>query len=261
MGLISYQGYAPLVDLFFPCYNGPHDSVSGRGGICVRGLQQAIDRFIDNVQEQWETSGKFRATWSTIGSAMTLLMLCGCMLLISTFGAVLIFGGKNPSVNSDVQSQAQNNSQNYPVPAYTPGAGQTNTNAQPVAASNAPTPTPTIPPTYLPLTPTATPPGASSVAFTVQQLPNPWSATLPAQLIGLQSTPAQPNAVVTLTINYRGNCTQALPPVTLDSSGSQPNPIIFTIPDCAQPSNNITITVTGTGFAPSQIQQTYSLTR
>lgn len=224
----------------------------------MRGMQLAIDQFIRRFQARWENEAKFRAAWSTIGSALTLIALCSCMFLVSRVGGTLIFGTSNATNANSQQGPLKNFVPTYAVPTTGPGNGAPPTAGIPVASSAAPTPTPTVPPTLLPFQPTVAPTAGTTQAFTTAPQAGPWIANQLATILNITSTPALPNATITIDIDFRGSCKLSPSLSTpLDGSGTAYS-VTFTVPACAK-AGNATVTISGTGFPPYTIPTPFNV--
>jgi hypothetical protein len=239
----------------------------------VQRLQQAIDTFIERFQTRWETQSSFRATWSTLGVAVIILIMLSCAIIgTNALSGLLGSGGSTTKARISIGGVAVNGT-NYPLASLTPlGTSLTAVGATPVATVSAVvTPTPTATPNDA--TPSPTPSASPSVTVTVTgtpgpptiaaiQSPNPWQATQPGYLGQITTTPAQANQTLQITLAFgTSGCVTFPNPITvqLDGNGQHQGNVSFTVPNCF-PAGNATVTATYTinGMTFTDTQNTFA---
>ncbi len=223
----------------------------------VQRFQKSLDAFIERFQDRWETQASFRATWSTLGSALALLFLCSCALLGTNVLSGFFNGPSSPTQAQVIINGNANNGSTFPL--ATDQAGATDiplTSGTPVATVTfSPTATPTVTPP-VPATPTPQPTGSASTTptpsgtpaagqpFTVTMIITPMVVGQTATITNIQTAnQPQPNQQMQITLQFGNdpNCTASPTPnpVQLDANGNDAGPATIQVPACTQ--NNATV--------------------
>ncbi len=237
-------------------------------------MQDRREPLLDRLQDRWDLDPSFRATVSLGVSAAVIILLVACVVLTaSSTGRIIgaLTGGGSSTINTNPNAQAALNGSNpistFTVPPPTPGAPPNYTGAQPIPSSNQAVPTPTVPPTPLPVpgqTPTATAlatgtPTTTGTVTTTQypaptQNPYPWLAGSTAYM-SWQTDATQANKQVTIALDFSNNgqnqgCASNLS-TNLDQGGGLNN-YKFTVPGCFKGGNQFTVNAIFTiqGSAP-----------
>lgn len=225
----------------------------------VQRFQKALDAFIDGFHVRWETQPSFRATWSTLASAVALLGLCSCLLVASNVGSSLLGGLNTSGSKLKVEIGNDNGGTKFPIPtlakASTDVSGLGATPVATVTFVYTPTPLAT-PPTATPK-PSPSPSPTSSVtvtpgsAITVQASQNgAWNAGQMGNIGQISTTPSQPNATLQISLQFGSdpNCKTNPDPVQvpLDGNGQHQGNVSFTVPTCIPTGQTVTVTPTYT---------------
>ncbi len=213
----------------------------------IQRFQKALDAFIENFQTRWETQPGFRSTWSIVGSATALIILCSCALLGSNVLSGYFSGPSSPGQAKVIIINNNNAGTTFPISTDQPAATQIPlTGGTPVpTVPFAPTATPKATPFGTTPTPsaTATPqPGATdtptpSSNLTVTASPaGPWVAGQQASISPITTAPPQPNAQMQIDFQFGSspNCTLNGQTVQLDDNGAATSPTQLSqpIPSC-----------------------------
>jgi hypothetical protein len=209
----------------------------------------SFNRFIDNFQDQWETSSSFRAFWSTIGGAVLLVSICGTLLIVNNIASGFFAA---QSTKSDIINPNQVNvgDVKFPIATFAPGTSENKPAPQAANPSTAPTPTPTVPAIIPTTEPTASITSTPTNFFIVNanQSPSPWVVGGSNNTMSISATPRTitKNATMKVHLDFGSGCTADIPSVNLDDNGT--SSVAVTIPVC--------FTKTGT----QDVKATFSIT-
>ncbi len=225
----------------------------------VQRFQKALDAFFEGFHVRWETQPSFRATWSTLASAVVLLGLCSCILVASNVGSGLLGNLNTGGTKLKVQIGNDNGGTKFPIPtlakASTDVSGVGATPVATVTFSYTPTPLAT-PPTVTPIpspTVATTPAGTTTpgTAITVQaSQQGAWNAGQIGNIRQISTTPSQPNATLQISLQFGSDPTCKTTPdplqIPLDVNGQHQSNFPFTVPTCIPRGQAVTVTPTYT---------------